>query len=476
MRKTKIICTLGPATDGDHVLRDMILAGMNVARLNFSHGTHDEHKARADKVKRLREELGRPVALMIDTKGPDIRVGRIRHNFVELKTGNRFALCAQPCEGNEEQVSVTYPALAEKLNPGDIIMLDDGLIKLSVTELRGVDVVCRVENGGVLSNNKSVNVPGVKLDIPYIREKDIEDIHFAIDNDFDFIAASFVRSAQDVWDIRQVLEQRAATGIQIIAKIENSEGIDNIDEILDISNSIMIARGDMGVELPFEHLPAIQKLLIKKARAKGRRSITATQMLESMIRSPRPTRAEISDVANAIYDGTSAIMLSGETSVGEHPVEVVRTMCRIAETTEADIDYPKRFRNFPRDGARNTTDAVSHAAVTMACDLPTDAIITLSQSGHTADLVTRYLPPCPTLCFTPDPKVYHQLALTWGCQPMKLPFMDTSDDLFNAAMTLAGDTGLVRQRDRVVFTAGLPLGKSGCTNYLRVGIIGQPEE
>lgn len=473
MRRTKIICTLGPAADDEAVLREMILAGMNVARLNFSHGSHEEHRSRAEKIKRLRRELGIPVALMIDTKGPDVRIGKIRGNYVELKSGDLFTLTGKPCEGDSSRASVTYPGLASKLAPGDLVMLDDGLIKLVVERLDGPEALCRVENGGILSNNKSVNIPGVKLDIPYMRDKDVEDIRFAIDNDFDFIAASFVRSAQDVWDVRNLLAERGAENILIISKIENSEGIENIDEILEISDSIMIARGDMGVELPFESLPAIQKDLIKKARATGRRSITATQMLESMIKNPRPTRAETSDVANAIYDGTSAIMLSGETSVGKYPIETVRTMVKIAETTEADIDYRKRLTNLLFTSTRNITDAISHATATLAVDLDAEAIVTLTQSGRTARMVTRYRPPCPVICFTPDEKVYYQLSLSWGCVPMMLDMMDNSDKLYDEALARVRESGLVRPGGRVVLIAGLPLGISGCTNYLRVGVIGR---
>lgn len=475
MRKTKIICTLGPATDDEAVLREMILAGMNVARLNFSHGSHEEHRARADRIKRLRRELGIPVALMIDTKGPDVRIGKIKGNFVELNSGDMFTLTGIPCEGDATRASVSYPELASKLAPGDSVMLDDGLIKLTVERVDGPEALCRIENGGVLSNNKSVNIPGVRLDIPYMREKDVEDINFAIDNDFDFIAASFVRSAQDVWDVRSVLAARDAENILIISKIENSEGIDNIDEILEISDSIMIARGDMGVELPFERLPSYQKVLIKKAQAVGKRSITATQMLESMIKAPRPTRAETSDVANAIYDGTSAIMLSGETSVGKYPVEAVRTMVKIAETTEADIDYQKRLKNLMFTATRNITDAISHATATLACDLGADAIITLTQSGRTARMVSRYRPPCPIICFTPDEKVFCQLSMSWGCVPMLLDMMDNSDRLYDEALARVQESGLVAQGGRVVLTAGLPLGKSGCTNYLRVGVVGREQ-
>ena len=473
MKKTKIICTLGPATDNEDILRDMILAGMNVARLNFSHGSHAEHKRRADLIKKLRAELDVPVAIMIDTKGPDIRVGKIEGNFIELNTGDMFVLTGRECLGNRSRVSITYNELHTKIEPGTVIMLDDGLISLEVERINGDDIICLVKNGGILANNKSVNVPGVKLDIPYLRDKDVEDLHFAIDNDFDFIAASFVRSAQDLLDIHRILEERNAKNILIISKIENSEGIDNIDEILELTDSIMIARGDMGVELPFEQIPDIQKVLIKKAARRGRRSITATQMLESMIKNVLPTRAEVSDVANAIYDGTSAIMLSGETAVGKYPVEAVRTMTKIAETTEERIDYAKRLKTLDLGPISGITDGISHATANLAAALNADAIITLTKSGGTAATVIRFRPTCPVLCFTPDKKVYYQLSLSWGCSPFILEEQKSSDDLYANSLKKAAESGLVKNGDTVVFTAGLPLGQTGCTNLLRVGVIGE---
>ena len=473
MRKTKIVCTLGPATDDDKVLRGMIDAGMNVARLNFSHGSHEEHKLRADKIKALRAELDIPIALMIDTKGPDIRVGRFRDNFVELRSGDRFTLTADPCEGDATRAYVTYPAVCRKLKPGDSVMLDDGLIDMRVERATDTEAVCIVINGGVISNNKSVNVPGVKLDIPYMREKDIEDINFAIDNGFDYVAASFVRSAEDVWQVRRILEERGAGNIRIISKIENSEGIENIDEILELSDSIMIARGDMGVELPFVDLPAIQKMLIKKALSAGKRTITATQMLDSMIKNPRPTRAEVSDVANAIYDGTDAIMLSGETSVGLYPVETVATMARIAEATEVDINYENRFFQLSRkDRPRSTTDAISYAVCTAAYQLGLSAIFALTQSGTTAQMVSRYRPQGGFIAFTPDDKVYQQLSLVWGCTPLQLKSKSSQNEMFWAAGVAAKAKGLSKDGDRVIYTAGLPLGYPGGTNMMHIDSIG----
>lgn len=472
MRKTKIVCTLGPATDDKETLRQMILAGMNVARLNFSHGTHAEHKVRVDMIKELRKEMGVPLPLMIDTKGPDIRVGRFKNNFQELHTGQRFTLTAEDCLGDETRASVTYKELSKKLKPGDKVMLDDGLIELRVESSNDIETLCIVLNGGLIANNKSVNVPGVKLDIPYMREKDIEDINFAIDKDFDYLAASFVRSYDDVWQVKKILDQRNASDIKIISKIENSEGIHNIDEIMSISHSIMIARGDMGVELPFSELPAIQKNLIKLAMLKGKESITATQMLESMIKNPRPTRAEVSDVANAIYDGTSAIMLSGETSVGSYPVETVRTMAEIAEVTEGNINYKKRFMEMEWDiPASSFTDALSHSICTTAYNLGKAVILTLTRKGDTASLISRYRPEDGFIAFTHDPKVYNQLVLNWGCRPMIIQKIDDLEDLFKAAVQQAKDAGYVKKGDRVVFTGSVPAGESGGTNKMLTTIV-----
>ncbi len=476
MRKTKIVCTLGPSTDDRDTLIKLVKAGMNVARLNFSHGTHEEHKVRVEMVKEVRKELGVPLAIMIDTKGPDVRVGRFEGNYVELRSGDTFTLTTQACIGTAKMASVTYENFCCKLSPGAVVMLDDGMIKLVVEECDAMEAVCRVMNSGIISNNKSVNTPGIKLDIPYMREKDIEDIKFAIDNDFDYIAASFVRNADDVWQIKKILKENGADFIKIISKIENSEGIDNIEDILEISDSIMIARGDMGVELPLEDLPAIQKTLIKKSLSAGKKAITATQMLESMIKSPRPTRAEVNDVANAIYDGTSAIMLSGETSVGQFPVETVETMARIAEVTESQIDYEKRFNSIDWAGHKShITDAISHAVCSIANTLDTKSIFALTEGGETACMVSRYRPSCGLVAFTPHEKVYHQLSLSWGCSPLVLEEMDNLDMLLDAAMRLAERKGYVSNGDRIVFTCGVPLGRTGYTNMVRVGTIGKPQ-
>ena len=472
MRKTKIVCTLGPSCDNKETLREMILAGMNVARLNFSHGTHEEHKARADMIKELRKEMGLPLALMIDTKGPDIRVGRFANNFQELFTGDFFTLTAEECLGDNTRTYVTYGEITQKLQAGDMVMLDDGLIELKVEKSNDTEALCRVVNGGIIANNKSLNVPGVKLDIPYMREKDIEDINFAIDNDFDYVAASFVRSYDDVWQVKKILEERNASRIRIISKIENSEGIENIDEIMAASDSIMIARGDMGVELPFSELPAIQKLLIKKCMRAGAKSITATQMLESMIKNPRPTRAEVSDVANAIYDGTSAIMLSGETAAGRYPVETIRAMAQIAEVTERDIDYYKRFTQLDFDVSKSSfTDAISHSICSTAYNLTNATILVLTVNGDTARLISRYRPEKGFVAFTYEPKVYNQLALSWGCVPMLIEESIDVESLFLTAVKQIKEAGLVQQGDTVLFTGSVTAVENTGSKEMRIAVV-----
>lgn len=469
MRKTKIICTLGPANDDIGVLEEMIKAGMNVARLNFSHGTHEEHKVRADNIKMLRRKLRAPVAIMIDTKGPDIRVGRFEENFVELQSGHDFTLTTDGSLGDIHHASVTYPALPEKLRPGDVILLDDGLISMTVSSIEPGAIHCRVNIGGVLANNKSVSIPGKTLNMPYMRENDVSDIKFAIENDFDYIAASFVRNAQDVLSIREILDEMHADTIKIISKIENSEGVENIDEILAVSDGIMVARGDMGVEIDFEEIPSIQKMLIKRANMAGKIVVTATQMLESMIQNPRPTRAEISDVANAIYDGSCAIMLSGETAVGKYPVETIRAMCRIAERTEEDIDYAGRFNRFHHEGCSDITAAISYASVSTSFVLSTKAILCPTQTGYTAGAIARCRPLAPIIACTPVEKVYHQLSLQWGTYPVL--FQTVKDNVYGAAMAAAKESGYVNTGDLAVITAGLPLGVAGKSNTIRVSVV-----
>ncbi len=472
MRKTKIVCTLGPATDDPDILRKLMQNGMNVARLNFSHGTHEEQQKRVDLFKQIRDELGLPIALLLDTKGPEIRLGNFETGSVDLKEGQLFTLTVRDVLGNDEMVSVSYKGLPDDVSVGNRILIDDGLIELLVREVDGPDIRCEVQNEGKVSNHKGINVPGVSIKLPYMSEKDKQDICFGIKNDFDFIAASFVRTAQDVWEVRKVLEQNGGSNIQIIAKIENGEGVANIEEILRFSDGIMVARGDMGVEIPLEELPIIQKMLIEKCYKAGKPVITATQMLDSMIRNPRPTRAETTDIANGIYDGTSAIMLSGETSVGKYPVESLKTMARIAVRTERSIDYRKRFALESFNVQPNVTNAISHATCTTAHDLGAAAIISVTKSGHTARMVSKFRPACPIVATTTSVKVYRQLAISWGVYPLLADIKETTDDLFDHAVEKALQSGIVKNGDLVVITAGLPLGISGTTNILKVHLVG----
>ena len=473
MRKTKIICTLGPAVDDESILKMIIEEGMDVARLNFSHGSHEEHLKRVGMLKKVRREVGKPVALMLDTKGPEIRLGRFREGSAALNAGDRFILTAEDVPGTREKVSISYIDLPRHVKKGTRILIDDGLVELVVTDTTDTDIICDVMNSGVIKDNKSVNVPGIRMDMPYLSEKDIQDIKLAIEHDFDYIAASFTRSASDIIEIKKLLEENGGQDIQIIAKIENGEGVENIDEILMASDGIMVARGDMGVEIDFNELPRIQKLLIKKAMFHGKKSITATQMLDSMISKPRPTRAEINDVANAIYDGTSAIMLSGETSIGKYPVESVRIMARIAESTEAAIHYKKRFRQMElTESTSNVTNAISHATCTTAHDLDAAAIITLTVSGTTARMISKFRPACPIIACTTSEKVCRQLSMSWGVVPVLFEEKQNSDELFEHAVEKAVETGLVKSGDLVVLTAGLPLGIPGMTNILKVHIVG----
>ncbi len=473
MRKTKIICTLGPAVEDEHILRSLITEGMDVARLNFSHGSHEEHLKRVITLRKVREEMKKPVALLLDTKGPEIRLGQFENGGIELHTNDRFTLTTENCMGTKEKASVSYQNLPQIVKRGDRILIDDGLLELKVTECTDTEIVCKVMNSGVIKDKKSLNVPGVKLDMPYLSKKDVEDILFAIKHDFDYIAASFTRTAADIIDIRKLLEKNGGSDIHIIAKIENGEGVENIDEILMASDGIMVARGDMGVEIDYNELPRIQKMLIKKSMIHGKKSITATQMLDSMITKPRPTRAEISDVANAIYDGTSAIMLSGETSIGKYPIESVRTMAKIAESTESAIHYKKRFRHMElEESISNVTNAISHATCTTAHDLDASAIITLTKTGSTARMISKYRPECPIIGCTTNEKVCRQLSMSWGVIPVLYEEKQTSDELFEHAVEKAVETGLVKCGDLVVLTAGMPIGIPGMTNILKVHIVG----
>ena len=469
MRKTKIVCTLGPSTDREGVLREMIEAGMNVARFNFSHGSHEEHKARLDALKRLREELNRPVAAMLDTKGPEIRLKQFANGPVQLRTGEEFTLTTAEVPGDEHRCSITYADLPGDVKEGDTILLDDGLVRLTVLETTATDIRCRVENDGVMKDKKGVNVPGVRLNMPYMSQRDRDDILFGVEQGFDYIAASFVRSAADVREIRSVLD-RAGSAIRIIAKVENQEGISNLPEILSAADGIMVARGDLGVEIDFTEIPILQKDMIAQCVACGKPVITATQMLDSMMENPRPTRAEITDVANAIYDGTSAIMLSGETAAGKYPVEAVRTMDAIARKTEANVGTDMR----PLKGKSrlSITAATAHAACTTAMDIGADAILTVSQRGVTAQMVSRFRPSTTVVALLLDPQVQRQMALYWGVEPLTMPYASSTDELVEFAVKAAVDAGIVKQDDLVVVTAGVPVGVTGTTNMIRVHQVG----
>lgn len=472
MKRTKIVCTLGPATESEAVLAELIRSGMNVARLNFSHGSYDEHEKKVNLVKKMRDQLGVPLPLMLDLKGPDLRIKKFANDSVTLKQGDAFTFTVRDIVGDQNTVSINYAGLPDDVAPGDTILLSDGLIEMRVVRAGGGDIVCEVINGGVLSNNKGMNVPGKSLNLPYLREKDHRDAAFGIMHGFEFFAASFVRTANDVRELRNLLEEQGGVGIKIIAKIENRQGVDNIDDILRTSDGIMIARGDMGSEIPFEELPAIQKLLIRKAVSAGKPVITATQMLESMIQNPRPTRAEITDVANAIYDGTSAIMLSGETSVGKYPVQAVQTMSKIAVETESNIDYAANFTNAHYRISRNITNAISHATCDSAHMLGAAAIITLTQSGHTARMVSKYRPACPVIAITATWRVYQQLALSWGVFPQLADEVTSIDQVFEQAIQKASATEWIKNGDLIIITGGFPVGISGTTNTMRVHIIG----
>ena len=468
MRKTKIICTMGPSTEKGDTLKKLIEAGMNVARMNFSHGDFDEHGGRLKSLRKYSKELGLPVAALLDTKGPEIRLGDFEAGRVELKEGQEFTLTARDILGTEKEVSITYKQLPKDVKPGSSILLDDGLIGLEVKEVSGDDIVCTVMNGGPVSNHKGVNVPGTDLSMDYLSEKDKADLIWGAENDVDFIAASFVREAADVIAIRDLLKAHGGEKIQIIAKIENEQGVRNIDGILEAADGIMVARGDMGVEIPCEEVPVVQKNLIKKANQAGKIVVTATQMLDSMIKNPRPTRAEATDVANAIYDGTVAIMLSGETAAGAYPVEALKTMVKIAERTEKDINYRRRFFEHDRKANPDVTDAICHATCTTALDLKAKAIISVTKSGRSAKMVSRYKPDCDIVACAMDEKVCRQLNLAWGVTPLLLDEQKEVFDLFDEAVAVAAKEKGLQKGDTVVITSGVPIGMSGTTNMLKV--------
>lgn len=468
MRRTKIICTLGPSTKKDDILRELMLNGMDTARINFSHGTRESHLETINEVKKLREELNLPVAILLDTSGPEIRLGDFSGGKAELESGSLFTLTSRDVEGTEKEASITYKNLPKDVKKGTIILIDDGLIKMEAEEITDTDIVCRVLNGGTVSNHKGINVPNVNISMPYISEKDRLDIIFGIDNDLDYIAASFVRSADDVLQIRKIFEEKGCNNIKIISKIENRQGVDNIDEILEVSDGIMIARGDMGVEIPLQEVPVIQKKIIKKVYNADKIVITATQMLDSMMKNPRPTRAEATDVANAIYDGTSAIMLSGETAAGNYPVEALKTMIDITECAEEDIDYGKRFKVLAKMDTPNVTDAISHATCMTAMDINAAAIITVTKEGGTARMISRYRPYSPIIGCTPSRKTFYQMGLSWGVMPVMINEETDTEELFTNSIKAAQQRGYIKKDEIAVITAGVPLGVSGTTNIIRV--------
>jgi len=467
LKKTKIVCTMGPATDNAGVLRRMVKAGMDVARFNMSHGTHAEQAARIALVKSVREELNAPVALLLDTKGPEVRVRTFKNGREELKKGNKFILAAADIEGDAARVGISFPDLYKYLKKGNVILADDGNIELHVNSVSAAEIVTTVAVGGILSNRKSLNFPGIEIDMEYLSEADKSDLAFGVEQGVDCAALSFVRNRGDVEAVRAFLQTLGGAGIALISKIENRQGVNNMDSIIEASDGIMVARGDMGVEIPFEELPGIQKKLIKNCYRLGKTVITATQMLESMIVHPRPTRAEISDVANAVYDGTSATMLSGETAAGKYPVETVKTMAKIIRQAEKGIDYKKRFYDLDVD-VNSIDDAVSHSATDAAHDLDAKAIITVTFSGTSARRISRFRPLVPVVGATTSRKTYFQLALSWGVVPVLAEEKDGTDALFAHAAECALKTGVVKGGDVAVIVAGVPVGVSGNTNMIKI--------
>ena len=471
-KKTKIVCTLGPASQSEETLTKLIENGLNVCRFNFSHGSHEEHKERMDIVKKVRDELKKPVAILLDTKGPEIRTGNCADPEVFLEEGSKFIITMADVIGNKEMCTVSYKGLAEDVVEGDTILIDDGLVGLKVENVVGEEIHCVVENSGIVKNHKGVNVPGVKINLPALTPKDISDIEFGITQGIDFIAASFVRKASDVLAIREVLENNNATDIQIISKIENQEGVDNLDEILQVSDGLMVARGDLGVEIPTEDIPIVQKQMIKKCNALGKPVITATQMVDSMIRNPRPTRAEVTDVANAIYDGTDAIMLSGETAAGKYPVEAVKVMAAIAKRIEETLDYDTILRS---KGLNNTnvTDAISYATCTTAKSLTASGIVTSTSSGYTARMVSKFRPKTPIIAATPNERTSRQLSLSWGVYTVMCEQAENTDDLIDNSIEASKNEGYIHEGELVVITTGVPTGVSGTTNLIKVQVISE---
>lgn len=474
MKKTKIVCTIGPASEERSIFKQLVENGLNVARLNFSHGSHEEHLGRIDMIKSVREELGAPVAIMLDTKGPEIRTGKFSVPVVTLIEGQTFTLTTEEFLGTQEKCQISYVGLPQDVVPGDKILIDDGLIELEVKSTTDTDIETVVLNAGDVKNNKGVNVPGVKINLPAITEKDKGDIIFGIKNDIDFIAASFIRKEADVLEIRKILEENGGDDIHIISKIENQEGVDNLSEILNVSDGLMVARGDLGVEIPTEQVPLAQKTMIRMCNLEGKPVITATQMLDSMIRNPRPTRAETTDVANAIYDGTDAIMLSGETAAGKYPVEAVKTMALIAKTTEDSLDYTKILREKARSiTEQGVTFAVSHATCTTANDLEAAAIVTATASGFTARKVAKFRPKAPIIASCTNEKVRRKINLVWGVFSLFTEEATSTDQIFNSSVEQAKANGYIKPGDLIVFTAGVPVGVAGATNLMKVELVGE---
>ena len=471
MRKTKIICTLGPAVDSEDMIRTLIRSGMDAARFNFSHGSHPEHLARLNRLKAVRDTMGRPVATILDTKGPEIRIKSFATKTVTLEAGEPFTLTTDDIVGGQERVSVTYPKLHQELTPGQQVLIDDGLVAIRVDRIEGCDIRCTVENGGTLSANKSINIPGVHIQLPALTERDVADIRFGVENDFDYIAASFVRRAADVEAVRQVLHDCGGDAVKIIAKIENQEGVDNVDEILAAADGIMVARGDLGVEIPAAKVPILQKQMIRKGLQAGKPVITATQMLDSMMRNPRPTRAEVSDVANAVFDGTGCVMLSGETAGGKYPVEALTAMVTIVTEAEQSIDYWRQFQKQRIIPASNINDAITHTCCLTAMDLNAKAILTATKSGHSARMVSRFRPGCPVVALCPEERVRRQLAISWGVEPYLCDDVEDTDTLFAMCVYTALKEKAVKVGDTVVITAGVPIGRSGSTNLIKAQVV-----
>jgi len=471
LRHTKIVATIGPTSESIEILREMIKAGVNVARLNFSHGTYEEHQRRIKAIRQAAAEVGKNVAILLDTKGPEIRLGNLENEPIHLKTGDKLTLTTEEIKGNKERISVTYKQLPRDVGPGDTILLADGLISLQVLNVTGTEIECEVKNGGEVRSRKGVNVPGVSVNLPAVTEQDISDIKFGIANNLDFIAASFVRKPGDILKIKRIVEEEGAD-LHIIAKIENQEAVNNLEGIIKVADGIMVARGDLGVEIPAEEVPLIQKIIIDKCNRVGKPVITATQMLESMIDNPRPTRAEASDVANAILDGTDAVMLSGETAAGKYPVEAVATMARIAVTAEAAINYEEILVRKGRLLSRTVTDAISYATCSTAQDLEAAAIITSTESGYTAKMVSKYKPKAPIIAVTPHVKVLRKLSLTWGVQPLLVSHSEDTDTMISNAVKVSLEAGLISAGDLIVITAGVPVGVHGTTNLLKVHTVG----